>query len=180
MTSTSIYEITHWNAALLFEDTDPQDNISAPLKGIITDLTAPILEREFDTTKRAGELGVVPRPKFYNEVEISFSVRNIYKDFLEALVKGTQRTLQITSTACIESDAGVVEAYEYICKGFVSSLPFGDLSEDGLEAEITMMCHYTQIKLGTTLDIIYDPRNYVLSIGGTNLYAGVKTIIDPA
>lgn len=175
----SIYEVSAWNAKLAYDTTGTVDDITANLKGIITDLTSPVLEREFDTTKRAGELGIVARPKFFNEIEVSFTVRNTFTDFFKALVTGTSRPVTLTATACIEADDNTTQAYVYTCKGFVSSLPFGDLSEDGLESEITMMCHYISVALGTTT-IIYDPANYVLSIGGVNLYANVKTVIDPA
>lgn len=178
--TVSLFEIHHWNAKLEYDTAGTEDDITANLKGIITDLSSPVLEREFDTAKRAGELGVVPRPTFFNEVEISFSIRAIFEDFLRACVTGTSRSVTLTATACLEADDNTTQPYRFICRGFVSSLPFGDLSEGGLEAEITMMCHYLSVTLGSTFTMIYDPRNYVLSIDGTNLFANVKTVIDPA
>jgi phage tail tube protein FII len=175
----SLFEITHWNAKLEYDTSGTDNDISANLKGIITDLSSPILEQEFDTAKRAGELGIVPRPKFFNEIEVSFTIRGVFDDLLKALVTGTSRTVTLIATACIEEDDNTNKAYQFICKGFISSLPFGDLSEDGLEAEISMMCYYLEIKLGTSFAMVYDPRNYLLSIGGNNLFAGVKSVIDP-
>lgn len=170
----SLYEIAHWNAKIEYGETPSE----VALKGVITDLTAPTLEREFDTAKRAGELGVVPRPKFFNEVEISFTVRNIFEELITGLVTGTSRSITLTATACIEADDNSVEAYQIVAKGFISSLPLGELSEDGFESEVTMMCYEFSAELGD-FEMVYDPRNYVLSIGVTNLFEGIKDIIDP-
>lgn len=170
----SLFEIAHWNAKITY-GTVPTE---VALKGVITDLTAPTLEREFDTAKRAGELGVVPRPKYFNEVEISFTVRNIFKELITGLVTGTARSITLTATACIEADDNSVEAYQIVAKGFVSSLPMGDLSEDGYESEVTMMCYEFTANLGD-FTMVYNPRNYVLSINGTNLFEDIKDVIDP-
>jgi phage tail tube protein FII len=173
MTAASIYEVSHWNMMIL-EDGTPITSIKP--QGIITDLTLPSLERDMDTTKRAGELGVVPRPKFFNEMELSFTIKSYFEDFLESLAKGMQTAITIRAVTCIESDAGVPSAYVVESKGFVSSLPFGDLSADGLESEITFMAFYLKATLGTST-IIYDPRNYVYSINGTNVFDAEKTML---
>lgn len=173
----SLYNISHWNAKIIQDVTPVVPNLIP--KGIITDLSMPTLEREMDTTKRAGELGAVARPKLFNELEMSFTMVSVFREMLEALTRGMQKSFTLEATACIEPDTGAVLPYIVSAKGFVSSMPFGDLSPDGFESEITMMCYYMSATLGTTA-IIYDPRNYVLSLNGTNLFADVKTIIDPA
>jgi len=171
----SLYDVNHWNATVFFDGTT---DITANLKGVITGLTLPTLERDFDTTKRAGELGVVPRPRQFNEVEASFTVKSVFREFLEALARGMASTLMLTATSCIEDDAGNVIPYVVRVRGFVSSFPFGELSDEGLESEVTMMCYYVEVTLGT-FSLIFDPRNYVFSVGGVNIFDNVKTIIDP-
>lgn len=174
----SVYEISHWNASLFFDAPGTTTDITANLKGIITGLTLPTLERDFDTTKRAGELGAVARPKTFNEVETSFTVKNLFREFLEALSRGVVNTIQLKATTCIQADDGTVTPYVVTVKGFVSSLPFGDLSDDGLETEVSMMCHYVEV-VYSTFALIYDPKNYIYSINGVNLFENVKTVIDP-
>lgn len=169
----SLYELSNWNARIILAD----DSIEQP-SGIITDLTLPTLEREMDTTKRAGELGVVSRPSYFSEVELSFTIKNTYAGFFEALVTGMNQSITLEANTCIIPDTGTPTAYVVSGKGFVSSLPLGDLSADGMEAEITMMCWYVTADLGGVA-MIYDPRNYILSLDGTNLFAGIKDVIEP-
>lgn len=172
----SVYEVAHWNAIIDSDNATPANKVLP--KGVITDLTLPTLERDVDTTKRAGELGVVPRPKFFNEMEMSFSVKAVFKEMIEALARGMQTSYTIKATACLESDSGVPKPYIIEAKGFTTGFPLGELSADGLEAEYTFMAFYLKLTLDTTI-IIYDPRNYIYSIGGTNLFAAVKDVIDP-
>jgi phage tail tube protein FII len=165
----------HWNAIFTTTDTTP---VVVKPSGIITDLTLPSLTREVDDTVRAGELGVVPRPKKYGELEVSFTLAAIFDTLHQTLVKGTNQTLIMEAVTCVIPDSGAAVAHKVECRGFVTELPLGELSEDGYEAEITMMCWYLKVTMGTKITI-YDPRNYVLSVDGTNLFASVATIIDP-
>lgn len=174
MAAQSIYSITHWNAIAIKDPATPASAIKP--QGVITDLTLPTLERDVDTTKRAGELGIVPRPKFFNEMELSFTVQAYYKEFLLALAEAMQVAYTLRVNVCLENDAGAITPYVVEAKGFVTSLPFGDLSADGLESEVTFMAYYLKATLDTTI-IIYDPRNYIYSIGGVNLLDAEKTAL---
>jgi phage tail tube protein FII len=171
----SLYEVTHWLLKITPSGVSPVATIP---KGIITELTLPTLEREMDNTKRAGELGVVSRPKYYNEMSLEFTVKYFYKELIEALIKGTNESITLEATACLQPDTGTAKAYKVLAKGFVNSLPLGDLSSDGLESKISLMCWYLECNLDTST-IIFDPRNYILSMNGTNIFESVKTIIDP-
>lgn len=176
MAIQSLYEITHWNAVIIDAGSPTPPDVSPA--GVITDLTLPTLEREVDTTKRAGELGVVPRPKFFNEMELTFTVKSVFSTFLNALAKGMQTSYTIRATACLEPDTGAIIPYIVESKGFTTALPLGGLSEDGFEAEYTMMAWYLSLTLGS-FTLIYDPRNYIYSINGVNLFANAKAIIEP-
>lgn len=163
-------EIQHWNAKIL-----DIANAQVNLKGIITEISAPTLERDFDTEKRAGEAGVNPRPKFFNEVEVSITIRKLFPTFLKAVMEAVNSPITLTASTIIENETtNVNEVYTWFIRGYYSSLPLGDLSADGLEAEITLMANYLEISYGT-LAVIYDPANYIYSINGTNLFASIKT-----
>lgn len=175
----SLIEVSHWSATVIFDTTGTTNDITTNLKGIITKFKAPELEREFDTAKRAGELGQVPRPKHFKELKTSFTVRSVYKEFIEALTRGLILPIELKTTACLVDDNGVVTPYSVRTKGFTSKIPFGDLSDDGMEGEVEMMVYYLEMKLGTTSTVVFDPRNYELSIGGTNLFADIKNVLEP-
>jgi phage tail tube protein FII len=171
----SIFELVHWNAKFISSDTTPT---TVKPSGIITDLTLPTLTREMDDTVRAGELGVVSRPKKFGELAVSFNVKSYDEDLYEILLTGMSQYLTMEATTCMSTDAGVVTTYKVECKGFVNELPLGELSEDGFESEVSMMCYYLKTTFGSKVSI-YDPRNYVLSIDGTNLFSGIANILDP-
>lgn len=162
-------EIQHWNATLL-----DINNAPVNLKGIITELSSPVLERDFDTEKRAGEAGIVARPKFFNEVEVSFTIRRIFPAFTKAILEAVLLPITLQCNTIIESESGTNGVYSWYIKGYPNSTPLGDLSADGLEAEISLTCHYVGVTYGT-FSMIYDPVNYIYSINGVNLYASVKT-----
>jgi P2 family phage contractile tail tube protein len=176
MAIQSLYEISAWNAKITGDTSLTPPGVDFTPNGIITELNLPTLERDMDTTKRAGELGIIPRPKFFNELEVTFTVKALYAQFLEALARGMTKSMTITATTCLQSDTAL-KAYIVVLRGFISSLPLGSLSADGLEAEVTMMCNYFSTTIDTNI-IIYDPRNFVYSINGTNLFADMKTMID--
>lgn len=162
-------EIQHWNLKVL-----TIANALVNLKGIVTDISAPKLTRDFDTTKRAGEAGVVARPKFFTEVEMSFTIKRVTIEALKALTESVSLPVTLQCSTIQEKDDGSREVYLWNVKGFPSEVPLGDLSEDGLESEITIMAHYVSASLGT-YSLVYDPVNYIYSVNGTNLYDGIKT-----
>lgn len=165
----SVPEIQHWNLKIL-----SINNILVNLKGLVTEVTAPKLTRDFDTTKRAGEAGIVARPKFFSEVEMSFTVKRVTIEALKALTEAVSLPVTIQCSTILEKDGGTRDVYLWNVKGYPSEVPFGDLSEDGLESEVTIMAHYVAATLGT-YSLIYDPVNYIYSINGVNLYDGIKT-----
>jgi phage tail tube protein FII len=175
MAIQSLYEIIHWNATII--DTNPIIDDVLP-KGVITELELPKLMREMDTTKRAGELGIVPRPKHFGELALSFKAKAIFDTFATALTKMMQTSATIKLTACITSDAGVTIPYTVEAKGFISELELGTLSDNGFESSYKMMAYYLSIDLDT-YTLIYDPRNYLFTLNGVNLFASIKDVIDP-
>lgn len=175
-TLQSLYEISHWNMTLIDAASPTPPDVKP--SGIVTDLDLPMLTMAFDTTKRAGELGIVQRPKYFEETELTFTVKSVFKELIEALAKGFRTSYTLKATACLEADNGTVKPYVIESKVFTGEMPFGGLSADGLEAEYNLKPYYVKATLDTTI-IIYDPRNYVFSINGTNLYTNIKTVIDP-
>lgn len=179
MAVQSIYEITHYNFSILLPPVAPAtEPTPLALNGVATDVTLPELVREVDTTKRIGELGLVPRPKTYNELELSFTIKAIFEGLLTALIEGSVASYQVEMTTCLQNDDGTIIPYTLLGDGYFTSIPFGQLGSDGLESEVTMMLWKMQVNIDDT-EIIYDPRNYILSVNGTNRYANVKTIILP-
>lgn len=169
-----IPDVTAWNCRLLDINNAPTN-----IKGLITEVTAPQFERDFDTTKRAGEIGVIPRPRHFNELEVSFSVKKISKLLSKALLEAMgsiNKTVSLQCTAVIDNDATSRDIYLWTAKGYLSSVPLGALSADGIEAEYTMMLTQLDVSFGD-FTMSYDPSNYVYSINGTNLMASIKTAI---
>lgn len=161
-------EIQHWNATILDINYSP-----VKLNGIVTEVKAPKLERDFDTEKRAGESGVIARPKFFNEVELSFTVKRIFPNFVKAIMQAVNLPLTFQCNTIIESATGVNEVYSWYAKGYPSSLPFGDLNADGMDSEVTLMCSFLSCTYGT-FTMVYDPANYVYSINGSNQFNDIK------
>lgn len=177
MAIQSLYEIVHWNATII-DATSPTIPDVLP-KGVITELELPKLIRDMDTTKRAGELGIVARPKHFNELELTFNAKAIFDTLATALAKMMQVSATIKLTACVTSDAGVTTPYIVKAKGFISELDLGKMSDNGYESSYKMMAYYLDISLGTTYTLIYDPRNYAFTLNGTNIFSAIKDIIDP-
>jgi phage tail tube protein FII len=170
----SFADVTAWNAKFL-------DINNAPTKvsGLITEVKAPKLEREFDTTKRMGELGIVPRPKHLKEIEISFTCKRVSKAFNKALWEalGTiNKTVSLQATSVIDTDAATREINIWTATGYLSSTGLGDLSGDGIESEVKIMCIKLDASFGTDT-FQYDPVNYIYSVNGVNLWASIKTAI---
>lgn len=169
-----IPDVTAWNCRLLDINNAPTN-----IKGLITEVSAPTLERDFDTTKRAGEAGIIPRPRHFNELEVSFNVNKVSKVLSRALLEAIgsiNRTVSLQCTAVIDMDAVTRDIYLWTAKGYLSSVPLGSLSADGIEAEYTMMLTQLDISFGD-FTMSYDPSNYIYSINGVNLLASIKTAI---
>lgn len=162
-------EIQHWNATLL-----DINNAPVNLKGIVTEVTSPVLQRDFDTEKRAGEAGIVARPKFFSEVEVSFTIRKVFPAFTKAIMEAVNAPITLQCNTIIENANGTNDVYSWFVRGYPSSTPLGDLSADGLESEKTLMCYYVSLSYGN-LSMIYDPINYNYSINGVNLFASIKS-----
>lgn len=168
-------DILGWNGKILDINNSPRN-----LKGLLTDITAPALERDFDTDKRSGEMGIVPRPRHITEIEVSFTVAKISKELIRALLEGLgsyNKTVTLQATAIVPNDAGVNEAYIWNVRGYMSSVPLGDLSADGIEAEFALMATYINISFGSDFAFVYDPENYIYSINNVNQWSDLKTLI---
>jgi len=163
--------VVYWNATLT-----SIASLNQSLKGIITDVSSDGLQRDFDTAIRAGEMGVVPRPRHFGEFSVSFTAVKFSQGIIKTLWEAVNDRVTLTANAIIGSDAGTNEAYQWSVKGYPSALPLGDLGEDGLSSEFTLMCDYLSISYGT-FALIYDPKNNIYSVNGTNLQASVNTLL---
>jgi phage tail tube protein FII len=169
-----IADVSAWNAKIL-----DINNAPINLKGLITDVSSPMFEREFDTSKRAGEPGVIPRPKNLKEIEVSFTVKKVSRELIKALMEGVfsyNKQLTFQASAVVDSLSGLREMYVWTAKGYVSKSPFGNLNADGIEAEFSIMATYLEATFGTDT-FKYDPVNYDGSINGVNQWADLKTSI---
>jgi phage tail tube protein FII len=170
----SFADVTAWNMRVL-----DINNAPTKINGIVTDVKAPKLEREFDTTKRMGEPGIIPRPKHIKEIEVSFTCKRVSRAFTKLLLEamGTQnKPITLQATSIIDTDASTREIYIWTATGYVSATGLGDLSADGIESEVTMMCLKLDTSFGSDT-FSYDPVNYIYSVNGVNLWASIKTAI---
>ena len=137
------------------------------------------LEREFDTDPRAGEVGSVPRPMKFGELEVSMSVKMVTKEVLDVINTGIKNPISFQLSAATSDDNGTITPYIYTVKGFMSKIPFGDIASDAsFEAEFTLMATYLKQEIGTGVEkfeLIYDPKNYLYSVNGVNMLADIKT-----
>lgn len=170
-----IKAVQHWNLTLSDDDAGTTD---VRTTGIITDLDLPELTSDFDTDIRAGELGVVARPKRMEELELSFTAVYPSNELMAAVARSKTIPVKLTATVCVENDGVSPVAYIVEGRGYNAAMPLGGLSADGIEMEYTFMLYYLSVTMGT-FSMIYNPREYIFSINGTNMYAAVKTIIDP-
>lgn len=165
-----VRDIQAWNVALL-------DINNAPISvaGLATEFTLPTLEREFDTDKRAGESGVVPRPKFITEMVATIKLMSTSEEFENAMLSNLAKpvTLQLKASAA-DTVTGITVPYIVSLRGYFSEYPLGDFTDMGMEQEISMMISYVSKTFGSNI-VIIDPKNYIYSINGVNLWAGVKT-----
>lgn len=174
-TIAGIKAIQHWNLTLSDDDNTTTD---VRTTGIITDLDLPELTTDFDTDLRAGELGVVSRPKRLTDLDLSFTAVYPSQELMAAVARSKTIPATLRATVCVENDGVSPVAYIVEGKGYNETMPLGGLSADGIEMEYTFKLYYLTLTLDS-FTLIYDPRNYIFSINGTNLYASVKTIIDP-
>ncbi len=168
-------DVTAWNAKILDINNNP-----ISLQHIITDLTSPVLEREFDTEKRAGEMGTVSRPIGFNEVETSFTIKKPQKDLSKALLEALgspDKTIVVQAAAVVDTGTGR-ESYTWACTGHISSYPLGDLSSEGLEAEVSMMVNKLDVNFGADFTMSYDPENFLYSVNGVNLWEDIANLIN--
>lgn len=165
-----VRDIQAWNVALL-------DINNAPISvaGLATEMSLPTLTREFDTDKRAGESGVVSRPKFFDAMEATIKLMSTSEEFEIAMLSNVAKpiTLQLKASAA-DTVTGITVPYVVSLRGYFSEYPLGDLSDMGMEQEITIAVSYLSKVFGTNTMIV-DPKNYIYSINGVNLWAGVKT-----
>lgn len=170
-----IPDVEAWSLKLLDVNNAPLN-----LRGLVTDLTSPVFERDFDTDKRAGEMGIIPRPRHINEIEVSFTVRKISKALIKALIEafGTvNKTVGIQASAIVPNELGTSDAYIFTSRGYLSSVPLGDLSADGIEAEFSLMATQIDITFGSDFSFNYNPANGIYSINGNNIYSNVKAMM---
>lgn len=165
----AIRDIQAWNVKLL-----DISNAPVTVAGLATEMTLPTLAREFDTDKRAGESGVVPRPKFFTEMESTIKLMSVSEEFEIAMLSNVAKpvTLQLSASAA-DTSTGATVPYVVSLRGYFSEYPLGDFSDMGMEQEITMMVSYVSKQFGTNMMIV-DPRNYIYSINGVNLWASIK------
>lgn len=165
----AVRDIQAWNVKLL-----DINNAPIAVAGLVTEMTLPVLSREFDTDKRAGESGVVARPKFFNEMEATLKIQSISEEFDMAMIANIAKpvTLQLSASAA-ETTTGATVPYIVSMRGYFSEYPLGEFSDMGMESEITMMCNYVSKTFGTNT-VIIDPTNYVWSINGVNIWQNIK------
>jgi phage tail tube protein FII len=151
------------------------------LNSIITDLDCGGLERNFDTTRRAGEPGVVARPQGFSEIEVSFTAKILTKEFIKAWAEGVTTPISLQLTAALNDGAGVLIPYSFTATGYTMNISFGAFSDSEIEGEYSMMATKITQSVGATgvgqFNLIYDPRNYIYSINGVNQLAGIKTML---
>ena len=168
--------ISDWTANIL-------DINDAPisLASIITDLDAGGIERNFDTTRRAGEPGVIARPQGFSEIEVSFTAKILAKDFIKSWSEGVTEPISLQLMAAMNDGTGVLIPYTFQATGYTQMIPFGSFSESEVEGEFTMMASKVTQTIGATgvgqYTLIYDPKNYIYSINGVNKLANVKTML---
>jgi phage tail tube protein FII len=168
-------DVTAWNGRLLDIYNNPLN-----LKSLITEIKAPSIEREFDTTKRAGEPGIIPRPKYIKEIEVSFTAMKMSSGLLRSLLEGVGdygKTVTLQATAIIDSDT-TSSSYIWTTKGCVSKAPLGNLGADGIEAEFSIMATQIDLQFGNEFSLSYDPKNYMYVINGVNIWANIKASIN--
>ena len=155
------------------------DANETPVSFICSEFNGGELEREFDTDPRAGEAGVVPRPMKFGEIEVTMTVKMVTKEILDVINTGIKNPISFQLSAATSDDNGVITPYVYTVKGFVSKIPFGDISADAsFEAEFTIKATYINQTIGTgagQFELIYDPKNYLYSVNGVNQLADIKT-----
>lgn len=156
--------------------TDSGGTNTFKLIGTATDVQSPTLERAGDQTKRAGESGVIFRHTYFEQMELSCSIRRVHAEVLNYLNSGID-TITMTAIAAVANDSGTLITYSWEAVGY-TNLPFGLLNADGFEAEISMMVNKLTVNINTDTHII-DPANFEVSYNGTNKLQNVKDIIDP-
>jgi P2 family phage contractile tail tube protein len=165
----AVRDIQAWNVKLLDINNNPVSG-----SGLVTEFSLPVLSREFDTDKRAGEAGVVSRPKFFTEMEATIKIMSTSEEFEIALLQNVAKpiTLQLSASAA-ETTTGATVPYVVSMRGYFSEYPLGDFSDTGMECEITFLANYVSKTFGSNT-VVIDPANYIWSINGVNVWQGIK------
>lgn len=167
----AVRDIQAWNVSML-----DINNAPVAMAGLATELELPTLEREFDTDKRAGESGIISRPKHFSEVECSFTLMSISEEFMSAILQNVAKTVTFNFSAAALDSAGASAVYSLAMRGFYNSLPFGNIDDVSSEIEIGFNVNFFTFTFGAQT-MTYDPANYIYSVNGTNLLANIKTTL---
>lgn len=165
----AVRDIQAWNIKLL-------DITNTPIsgKGIATEVELPEISREFDQDIRAGESGVINRPKYFKEMESTIKFMSMSEEFFKAIAENVAKpiTLSLTASAA-DTITGATVPYSVNMRGYYGTLPLGSFSEDGMEGEISLMVNYISLNFGSNT-LVVDPANYIYAVNGVNMFESIK------
>lgn len=145
------------------------------LQGMVTDVTLPPLELNFDTDARSGMIGAIPLPTYFNTMEMSFTLQSFshkaIKELTGALHGGAE--INLNGVGKKHDGSGTVNV-AIICKGFVGKgLGMNLSAQQSATSEYNIMLSYYKQFYSDGANntiVIYDPHNFILSIDGVNIF----------
>lgn len=144
-------------------------------QGIATTIDLGEIEFEFDDEKRAGQSGVVSRRLTPNAIETSVTTLGMSQELHDVLVGSVNGEISFQLTASDEdAETGLIIPVKIVLRGAVSTIPLGSYNpQANSEWEFGMMANYVERKWGDST-FIYDPRNFIWSLNGKNLWQARK------
>jgi P2 family phage contractile tail tube protein len=169
----NVHGIRDFNLLVLSSDGTPTTT-----QGLVTKVDLPVIEREFDSDARSGFPGIVSYAQGFKEMECSLTLKGVSRTLEDALLASINGEVSLQLSAAAESDDGSILAYIVTMRGSVMQLPTG-LSltpQENAETTFSMRVNYYARTFGGST-FVYDPRNNVFSVNGTDYLLAKRTAL---
>lgn len=164
--------ITDWNLKV------SSATFGTSSSAILTELTLPNIEVEFNTDRLISYPGVVPMPTGFGEMTIEFSGRHNPNDliFNQIMLSRTQKNFIFTGAEIKPDDT--FNNHIIVCKGWSQTVPLGSFSAgDPAEFAYTGRINYVDWKINNQPFFKFDVVNYIYEVNGINELAQIKSIL---
>lgn len=133
----------------------------------------PVISRQFNDDKRVGYLANIPYPLGYEIGNLEFTSKGITTAALRLLARLGRTTFIFTG--CESSDGETFTTTTVTVRGYMEDTSLGAFTDGGGEYQHTVKVDYIEVSIGGTVQLKFDPINYIYEINGVNQLASIRT-----